>query len=133
MKLTAEDIRNQRFQTKLKGYDKDDVLTYLQMVADDLEQFEKDIPQLKHQLKKQDGIIKKSKENEAKLKNHIQTLLKENNISNEVAMSKGKEIIQNALNRAREIKELTEEEAYKMEKEILMLEEHKKRLMESIK
>lgn len=133
MKLTAEDIRIQRFQTKLNGCNKEDVLTYLQLVADDFEDSERETAQLKNQLKKQEKILKKYKENEDKLNNNIAALLKEKSLSNDEALKKGKEIIQNALNRAREIKELTEDEVYKMEREILILEGHKKRLMETIK
>lgn len=133
MKFTAEDIRIQRFQTKLNGYDKEDVLTYLQLVADDFEDSERGIAQLRSQLKKQEKILQKHKENGDKLNNKISTLSKEKSLSSDEALKKGKEIIQNALNRAREIKELTEDEVYKMEREILILEGHKKRLMETIK
>lgn len=133
MKFTAEDIRIQRFQTKLNGYDKEDVLTYLQLVADDFEDSERGIAQLRNQLNKQEKILQKHKENGDKLNNKISTLSKEKSLSNDEALKKGKEIIQNALNRAREIKELTEDEVYKMEREILILEGHKKRLMETIK
>lgn len=133
MKFTAEDIRIQRFQTKLNGYDKEDVLTYLQLVADDFEDSERGIAQLRNQLNKQEKILQKHKENGDKLNNKISTLSKEKSLSSDEALKKGKEIIQNALNRAREIKELTEDEVYKMEREILILEGHKKRLMETIK
>jgi DivIVA domain-containing protein len=39
MRFSVDDIRNQRFKTKFSGLDKNDVMTYLQLVADDFEAF----------------------------------------------------------------------------------------------
>ncbi len=134
MRLTAEEIRNQRFKTKIKGLDQSDVMTYLQLVADDFQESENETARFKEQLKKQDQILRILKEREIKLKNIIDTLSKDKEgPTGKDPKKKGEEIIQNALQRAREIKEITTKELYEMEKEILMLEKHKKQLMGSIK
>lgn len=134
MRFTSDDIRDQRFKTKFWGLDKEDVKMYLQLVADDFEDFQAEAAELKEQLEKRNEIVEKLKDRDRKLRNRIEVLLKKRgSSSNEADVKKGNEIIQNALNRAKEIKDLTEQEAYKMEKEIMKLEEHKKRLMESIK
>ena len=143
MRFTSDDIRNQRFKTKFHGLDKDDVMTYLQLLADDFEAFQKEADQLKDQLKKMDKTIKKYKDREEKMKSLFEALYKEKGIlldelnnkesANKDSVKKSEGLIRNALNRAKEIKKITEKGVYNMEKEILLLEEHKKRLMEHIK
>lgn len=81
MKLTADEIRNQRFRTKLKGLDKDDVMTYLQLVADDFEALHKEAERYKDQLKKNDSTIDYYKNREEKMKGLFTTLCKEKGIS----------------------------------------------------
>lgn len=134
MRFTADDILNQRFKTKFQGLDKDDVMTYLELVAEDFEAFQAETAKLREQLGKQDKILIEYKKREDKLRAYVEALSKERkNPPNGDAVKKGDEIIQNALNRAKEIKELTEKEIYEMEKEILILEKHKKSLIGSIK
>ena len=126
MRLTPDDIRNQQFKTKLKGFDKEDVLMYLQLVADDLEFYQGENTLLKDQLKK---LIDLSE----KLQNHIKTQSSSKKYSREEALTEGEKIIQKARNRAREIKKVTENEAYEMEKKILQLEARKNKLMKDVK
>lgn len=145
MRFTAGDIRNQRFKTKFRGLDKDDVMTYLQLVADDFEAFQKEAAQLKDQLKKEDKTIKKNIAREEKLRCLFKTLCKEKGISrNELntliknlliksPVKKGEKIIRNAFNGAKESKEITGKEVHSIQKEILFLENHKKSLIENIK
>ncbi len=143
MRFTAGDIRNQRFKTKFKGLDKDDVMTYLQLVADDFEAFQKEAAQFKDQLKKKDKTIKKNKDREEKLRCLFETLCKEKSILlnelnnkesvNENPVKNGEKIIRKALSRAKEIKEITEKGVHNIQEEILFLENHKKSLIENIK
>lgn len=143
MRFTSDDIRNQRFKNKFKGLDKDDVMTYLQLVADDFEAFQKEAAQFKDQLKKKDKTIKTNKDREEKLRCLFETLCKEKGISlnelnnkksvNKNPVKKGEKIIRNALSRAKEIKEITEKGVHNIQKEILFLEKHKKSLIENIK
>ena len=76
MRFSVDDIRNQRFKTKFSGLDKNDVMTYLQLVADDFEAFQKEAAQLKDQLKMKDKTIKKYKDREEKMKCLFETLCK---------------------------------------------------------
>ncbi|HJP17372.1 MAG TPA: DivIVA domain-containing protein, partial [Nitrospinota bacterium] len=76
-----DDIRNQRFKTKFNGLDKNDVMTYLQLVADDFEAFQKEAEQFKDQLEKKEKTIKKYKDREEKMKSLFETLCKEKGIS----------------------------------------------------
>lgn len=135
MRFTAEDIRNQTFKNKFKGLDKADVMTYLDLVADDFEAFQEEVVLLKGQIKKRDIAIQKFMEREGKLKGLAASYLKEKRVTPEKYIKKEKSngIVKSALSRAKEIKNITEKSVLKMEKEILMLEKHKKRVMESIR
>ena len=126
MKLTPDDIRNQLFKTQFKGFDKEDVLTYLQLVADDLEIYQRESALLKDQLKK---LIDLS----GKLQDHIKTQSQDKKYTKEEAMLEGEKIIQKARNQAREIREVTAKEAYEMENKILQLEARKNQLMKDLK
>ena len=126
MRLTPYDIRNQQFKTKLKGFDKEDVLMYLQLVADDLEFYQRETALLKNQLKK---LIDLS----GKLQGHIKAQSQDKKYTKEEAMLEGEKIIQKARNQAREIREVTAKEAYEMENKILQLEARKNQLMKDLK
>ncbi len=124
-----DDIRNQRFKTKFKGLDKNDVMTYLQLVADDFEAFQKEAAQLKDQLKKKDKTIKKYKDREENMKSFFETLCKEKTISpnklnykesvNKSPVKKDEKIIRNSPGRAKETKEITKKGVHEIQKEIL--------------
>ena len=127
-----DDIRNQRFKTKFSGLDKNDVMTYLQLVADDFEAFQKEAAQLRDQLKKKDKTIKIYKDREEKIKCLFKTLCKEKGISlnelsykdsvNENPVKKDEKIIRNSLDHAKETNKITKKGAEEMQKEILFLE-----------
>ncbi len=142
MRFTADDLRNQRFKTKFQGLDKEDVLTYLELVADDFESFQKEAEKFKAQLKRKDKAIKKYKDREKEMKVLFEALYKEksylldklsNNPNKKESVKKGEQILRKALNRAKEIKEITEKGVRGMQKEILLLENHKKNLIATIK
>ena len=142
MRFTADDLRNQRFKTKFQGLDKEDVLTYLELVADDFESFQKEAEKFKAQLKKKDKTIKKYKDREKEMKVLFEALYKEknylldklnNNPNKKESVKKGEQILRKALNRAKEIKEITEKGVRGIQKEILLLENHKKNLITTIK
>ena len=127
-----DDIRNQRFKTKFSGLDKNDVMTYLQLVADDFEAFQKEAAQLRDQLKKKDKTIKIYKDREEKIKCLFKTLCKEKGISlnelsykdsvNENPVKKDEKIIRNSLGHAKETKKITKKGDQEIQKEILFLE-----------
>jgi len=132
MRFSVDDIRNQRFKTKFSGFDKNDVMTYLQLVADDFEAFQKEAAQLRDQLKKKDKTIKIYKDREEKIKCLFKTLCKEKGISlnelsykdsvNENPVKKDEKIIRNSLDHAKETNKITKKGAEEMQKEILFLE-----------
>ena len=132
MRFSVDDIRNQRFKTKFSGLDKNDVVTYLQLVADDFEAFQKEAAQLRDQLKKKDKTIKIYKDREEKIKCLFKTLCKEKGISlnelsykdsvNENPVKKDEKIIRNSLDHAKETNKITKKGAEEMQKEILFLE-----------
>ncbi len=126
MRLTPDDIRNQQFKTKLKGFDKEDVLMYLQLVSDDLENYQRENTLLKDQLKK---LIDLS----GKLQDHIKNHAPDKKNTKKIAMTEGEKIIQKARDRAKEIRDVAAKEAYELEKKILQLEARKNQLLKDVK
>ncbi len=135
MRFSVDDIRNQRFKTKFSGLDKNDVMTYLQLVADDFDAFEKEAAQLKEQLKKKDKTINKYKDREEKMKSLFETLCKQKGISlnqlnhnksvNENPVKKDEKVIRNSLGRANKTSEITEKRVDETQQEIVFLEKQK--------
>tara|TARA_B100000315_G_scaffold130524_1_gene120141 strand:- start:24293 stop:24712 length:420 start_codon:yes stop_codon:yes gene_type:complete len=135
MRFSVDDIRNQRFKTKFNGLDKNDVMTYLQLVADDFEAFQKEAADLKDQLKKKDKTIKKHIDREERMKSLFETLCKEKGISlnelhnkesvNEIPVKKEEKIIRNSLGHVKKNKKITKKGVNDIQKEILFLEKQK--------
>ena len=61
MKLTPQDITNQEFSSKMRGFDKDEVKEYLLQVAEAIEGEILEKEELKKELEKQKGTLIKLK------------------------------------------------------------------------
>ena len=145
MKLTPQDVLNQEFKIKVKGFDKDEVKDFLMQVAEYLENeiLEKD------KLRK---TLEKSKESLAKLKKREEilreTLISAQKFSHDIKINaereadlivreseiKAEEIVNNALVRRKELREEIKNLKFKrreIESEIVNMLDSLKELIES--
>ena len=76
MKLTPLDIQQQKFKVKWRGYDAQEVETYLEMVAEDVESLLRGYNKLKDELKKCDTLLVDYRENERSIQQTIMTTQK---------------------------------------------------------
>ena len=76
MKLTPLDIQQQKFEVKLRGYDKQEVETFLEMVSEDVESLLKDHNKLRDELKKCELQLADFRENERAIQQTIMTTQK---------------------------------------------------------
>jgi cell division initiation protein len=116
MKLTPQDILNQQFSIKMKGFDKDEVNRFLMQIAEMVEQEIIEREQLKKEFEKFKEKVAKFEKREDILRD---TLISAQKFSQEIKMNaereaelvikeaeiKGESIVNNAVNRQREIRE----------------------------
>ncbi|MCK5513810.1 MAG: DivIVA domain-containing protein [Deltaproteobacteria bacterium] len=71
MKLTPLDIQQQKFEVKWRGYDRQEVETFLEMVSEDVESLLKDCNKLRDELKKCESQMADFRENERAIQQTI--------------------------------------------------------------
>ncbi len=76
MKLTPLDIQQQKFKVKWRGYDAQEVETYLEMVAEDVESLLRGYNKLKDELQKCNTLLVDYRENERSIQQTIMTTQK---------------------------------------------------------
>jgi len=76
MKLTPLDIQQQKFEVKWRGYDRQEVETFLEMVSEDVESLLKDCNKFRDELKKSESQLADFRENERAIQQTIMTTQK---------------------------------------------------------
>ena len=76
MKLTPLDIQQQKFKVKWRGYDAQEVETYLEMIAEDVESLLKGYNKLKDEMRKYENQLADYRENERSIQQTIMTTQK---------------------------------------------------------
>lgn len=76
MKLTPLDIQQQKFQVKWRGYDKQEVETFLELVAEDVESLLQECNKLKSEIQKCETQLIDFRENERAIQQTIMTTQK---------------------------------------------------------
>ena len=76
MKLTPLDIQQQKFQVKWRGYDKQEVETFLEMISEDVESLMQECNKLKSEIQKCEAQLVDFRENERAIQQTIMTTQK---------------------------------------------------------
>jgi cell division initiation protein len=76
MKVTPLDLRQQRFKTAMRGFEKDEVLAFLAEVADDYEQALRETDRLRDELARAQASLDEHREHERNLRNTLLTAQK---------------------------------------------------------
>jgi cell division initiation protein len=76
MKLTPLDIQQQKFQVKFRGYDKQEVETFLEMISEDVESLLQESNMVKVELQKCESQLVDFRENERAIQQTIMTTQK---------------------------------------------------------
>ena len=120
MRLTHLDILEQCFRDKFRGYNKDDVDTFLHLVADDFKEMAEEIEQLNKKLGQKDRVIKQ--------------LQKEGpTLAPEMIKEKAMRIINVAREHADQHRKKAEKELSILKSDILKIKREKKNLIETMK
>ena len=100
MRIAPLDLRQQRFRTALRGFDRTEVVAFMTEAADDYEHALREIDRLRQDLHRMETALAEHREREATLRN---TLLTAQRLADEVraaAQNEGKMIVREAQGRA---------------------------------
>ena len=131
MRFNHLDILEQCFRNRLFGYHKEDVDTFLHLVADDFKEITEELDLLNHKLAQSNENIEKLKGEVANnsTKKNDETL----NITPDIIKEKAKRIINAAREHANQKKKKAEQELSSLKKEIHKIKQEKINLAQVVK
>jgi cell division initiation protein len=88
MKVTPLDLRQQKFKSVMRGFDRDEVVSFLSEVADDYEQALREADRLRDELTRSQASLEELREHERNLRN---TLLTAQKLADEIRNNAEKE------------------------------------------
>ena len=130
MRLNHLDILEQCFREKFKGYSKQEVDTFLHLVADDFKDMSDEIEQLKREVAQKNRIIEKQKEKKSA---EPEPPKFNPEITQDFLRKKAKEVIRVARSHAENHKKQAERELDVLKKEIHVLTTKKLNLINNLK
>lgn len=125
MKISPMDVRQQQFKLKFRGFDVEEVDSYLDLIANELEDLNKENETMKTKLKEMEHEIEEYKRGENDLRKAIASAQDFKKDAIEKANQEAQIIIKQAEIKANEILKGTEEKLFYMEKDIAELKSKK--------
>jgi cell division initiation protein len=118
MNVSPLDLRQQRFKTAFRGFDKVEVTSFLAAVADDYEQALRETDRLRQDIARMEAVLSEHREHEKNLKN---TLLTAQKVSEDIKTNANEEarlIVREAEGRSNMLLERTEARLEDIQREI---------------
>jgi cell division initiation protein len=100
MRITPMDMRQQRFRSAMRGYDRTEVVAFLTEAADDYEQAMREIDRLRGDLMRMEALLAEHRERENNLRDTLLTAQRVVDELKENAQTEAKLIIREAQGRA---------------------------------
>jgi cell division initiation protein len=100
MRVAPLDLRQQRFKTAVRGFDKTEVVAFLTEAADDYEHALREIDRLRQDLQRGEVLLSEHRDREANLRNTLLTAQRLADEIKEAAQSEAKLIVREAQGRA---------------------------------
>ena len=133
MKISPMDIQRQTFSYRFRGFDRDEVRTYLNLVAEEVAGLQGQHDRLEQEFQSLRALLGEHRERETVLKN---TLLMAQRISEEIkenARKQGESIIKESEIQADRLMEMAQSRAHEVERGILDLRTHRTALRTDIR
>lgn len=100
MRVSPMDMRQQRFRTGVRGYDRTEVVAFLTEAADDYEHALREIDRLRSDLQRTEALLVEHREREANLRDTLLTAQRVSGELKENAQNEAKLIVREAQGRA---------------------------------
>jgi len=99
MRIAPLDLRQQKFKTSVRGFDKTEVVAFLTEAADDYEHALREIDRLRQDLARMEALLTDHREREANLRNTLTTAQRLSDEVREAAHNEAKLIVREAQGR----------------------------------
>lgn len=132
MKLTPLDIQRQTFQSSFRGFDRDEVRTYLNVVAEEMEQLRSENEKLQEEVRRQSQILTEHHEREQILRNTLVAAQRTSEEIKENAKKQSQMLFKEAELAADRLIETAQAKAHAIERDILDLKQQKRQMLNSI-
>jgi cell division initiation protein len=133
MKISPMDIQRQEFGQQWRGYDRDEVRTYLNIVAEEVAALQRERDSLDQQVQNMQGLLDEHRQREAILKNTLLTAQRVSDEIKEVARKQSENVVKEAEMQADRLLELAQTRAHEVERGILDLRAHRTSLRTDIR
>jgi len=100
MRISPLDLRQQRFRTAMRGYDRTEVVAFLTEAADDYEHALREIDRMRSDLARMEALLGEHRDREANLRNTMLTAQRLADEIKEAAQNEAKLIVREAQGRA---------------------------------
>jgi cell division initiation protein len=121
MKISPMDIQRQEFNRVLRGYDREEVRTYLNIVAEEVAALQRERDSFDQQVQNMQGLLDEHRQREAILKNTLLTAQRVSEEIREVARKQSENTVKEAEMQADRLLELAQGRAHEVERGILDL------------
>src|SRR5258706_14528769 len=133
MKITPMEIQRQAFSKRLRGYDPDEVRTYLNLVAEELQQFQREQAALQQEAQFLRSIVDEHRQREEVLKNTLLTAQRLSDEIKETARKQSEMTVKEAELQADKLIELAQGRAKSIERETIDLRSMRQMLSSDIR
>jgi cell division initiation protein len=133
MKLTPADVQRQIFSSRFRGFDPDEVRTFLAAVAEEMAGLQREKDLVAQQLRHLELIVNEHRERESILKNTLLTAQKASEDIRETARREAETIVKQADLQGDRLLELAQNRAHEVERGILELRGQRSSLRSDIR
>jgi cell division initiation protein len=118
MKVTPLDLRQQRFQTVMRGYDRGEVNAFLTEASEDYENAVRENERLRQELSKSEAVLNEHRSQEKNLRNTLLTAQKLADEIKETAQQEAARIVREAEGRADLLLQKSQQRVEEVQREI---------------
>jgi cell division initiation protein len=133
MKISPMDIQRQAFSTKFKGFDPNEVRTYLNLVAEEVAGLQIERDRLDQEVQHLTMLIEEHRQRETILKNTLLTAQRVSEEIKETARKHAEVVVKESEIQADRLLELAQSRAHEVERGILDLRTHRSALRTDVR
>lgn len=133
MKISPMDIQRQDFARVLRGYDREEVRTYLNIVAEEVAALQRERDSLDQEVQSLRALVEEHRQRETILKNTLLTAQRVSEELKETARKQSESVVKEAEIQADRLLELAQNRAHEVERGILDLRGHRTSLRTDIR
>jgi cell division initiation protein len=125
MKISPMDIQRQTFGRRFRGFDRDEVRTFLTVVSEEVAVLQREKDEMERRLRELEQTVSEHRERETILKNTLLTAQKAAEDIRESAHREAQTVVMQAEIQGDRLLELAQERAHEIERSILELRAHR--------